>query len=400
MNLKRWQVGKAKINEARLEVVVDSEHGSDQQNILAVKKDLPRAFIGQTMNECLNEAMELEIPNMLFSEFIFEEELTIIYTKPNVGKSMLAMQIAEGIVKGKAIDGLVCEAEPQPVIFYDLELSKMQLLARYSEKYMDSEGKRKYRNPHRFYDNLHRFYFSKDNCPKGVDRSEYLFQNIIRDCQEHNSKVIFIDNISWLTYKGLEKMEDAKKLMRMLIDLCEIHKFTVVVIAHTPKIENRPILLTDLAGSGGLGNFCDSAFVVNDSPALGKPYKYLKQNKCRSAEKVYDERNVLNFTMEKIKGNFVGFQLADVDEEYLSEAMHFTRADILNTTKYDEQGKIEAQLKIKKAIEEDPSISSRKLEKISGVSHNTANKYRKEIERNPQMFDGYLNPKDEGNEGS
>lgn len=391
-------MSKAKINEARLEVVVDSEHGSDQQNILAVKKDLPRAFVGQTMNECLNEAMGLEIPNMLLSEFIFEEELTIIYTKPNVGKSMLALQIADGITKGKAIDGLINEADPQPVIFYDLELSKMQLLARYSERYKDSKGKRKYRDPFEFNDNLHRFQFSKDSCPKGIDRSEFLFQNIIRDCQEINSKIIFIDNISWLTMKGLEKMEDAKKLMNLLLELCDKHKYTVIVIAHTPKIENRPILLNDLAGSGGLGNFCDSAFVINDSPALGKPHKYLKQNKCRSAEKVYDERNVLNVTMEKIKGNFVGVSVVDVDDEYLSEAMHFTRAEIKTTAKYDEQQKIEAQLKIKKAVEEDPSISSRQLEKISGVSHNTANKYRKEIEENPQLFDGYLNPKDEEDE--
>lgn len=386
----------AVVNLDRLNVKSDMELGTDRENEGALEKELPRAFVGQTMNECLAEAMTLEVPNMLFGEFIFEEELTIIYTKPNVGKSMLALQIANAITQGDSIMGLVNEADPQPVIYYDLELSQMQLLARYSEKYKDSEGKRKYKEPYRFNDALHRFKFGNDSIPKDWDRSEFLFENIKRDCEEINAKVVVIDNISWLSMKGLEKMEDAKKLLRMLLDLCDKHKYTVIVIAHTPKIDNRPIYLTDLAGSGGIGAFADACFVINDSPVLGKPHKYLKQNKCRSAEKIYDEGNVLNATMEKIEGNFIGFRLTEeVDEELLIESNHFKRAEILTTARYNEDQKIEAKLKIKKAIEEDPSLSSRQLEKISGVRHTTALKYRKEVEANPQLFDGYMNPKAE-----
>ena len=386
----------AAVNIDRLNKVSDMEQVSDRENEGAVEKELPRAFVGQTMNECLEEAMTLEVPNMLFGEFIFEEELTILYTKPNVGKSMLALQIANAITQGDSIMGLVNEADPQPVLYYDLELSQMQLLARYSEKYKDSEGKRKYKEPYRFNDALHRFKFGNDSIPKDWDRSEFLFENIKRDCEEKNAKVVVIDNISWLSMKGLEKMEDAKKLLRMLLDLCDKHKYTVIVIAHTPKIDNRPIYLTDLAGSNGIAAFTDSCFVINDSPVLGKPHKYLKQNKCRSAEKVYDEGNILNATMEKIEGNFIGFRLTEeVDAELLIEANHFNRAEIKTTAVYNEEQKIEAKLKIKKAIKEDPSLSSRQLEKISGVRHTTALKYRKEVEANPQLFDGYMNPKTE-----
>ena len=36
-------------------------------------------------------------------------------------------------------------------------------------------------------------------------------------------------------------------------------------------------------------------------------------------------------------------------------------------------------LKIHKAVKNDPEISSRKLAKVSGVAHNTANRYKKEM---------------------
>tara|TARA_B100000780_G_scaffold205579_1_gene146125 strand:+ start:717 stop:887 length:171 start_codon:yes stop_codon:yes gene_type:complete len=56
--------------------------------------------------------------------------------------------------------------------------------------------------------------------------------------------------------------------------------------------------MRDLARSAGLGNFSDAAFVINESWSQGKPYKFLKQNKCRSAIKVYDECNVLTVMIE------------------------------------------------------------------------------------------------------
>ena len=55
-------------------------------------------------------------------------------------------------------------------------------------------------------------------------------------------------------------------------------------------------------------------------------------------------------------------------------------------------------LKIHKAVKNDPEISSRKLAKVSGVAHNTANRYKKEVQANPQLWDGFSNPKTEADE--
>ena len=57
-------------------------------------------------------------------------------------------------------------------------------------------------------------------------------------------------------------------------------------------------------------------------------------------------------------------------------------------------------LKIDKAVKDDPEISSRKLSTISGVTHTTALKYKKEVQANPQLWDDFSNLKTESDENS
>ena len=389
----------ASLNLDRITKVKDSGQSPDTINEGAVKK---RAFNVWSANQVLDDAAKQPIPNMLFSEFIFEGELTTLYAPTNRGKSFLALHIAHLIASGKSLDGLENESDPQGVIFFDLELSKVQFRARYSEEYKDANGKRAYKNQVTFHENLMIAKFAATITPKGVDQVDWYFSQIKETAEECKAKIIFLDNISWLTNKGLEKMEDAKKLIERLLRLVKQDGYTIIVLAHTPKVgDNTPITMRDLAGSAGLGNFCDAAFIINESWSQGKPYKYLKQVKCRSAIKVYDESNVLTVMMEQIEPNFVGFKIApDSGYEYLNEMQHIKKHDIPDTVKYSETQKTVAMLKIHKAVKNDPEISSRKLAKVSGVAHNTANRYKKEVQANPQLWDGFSNPKTEADENN
>tara|TARA_B110000305_G_scaffold228135_1_gene277561 strand:- start:587 stop:1753 length:1167 start_codon:yes stop_codon:yes gene_type:complete len=382
---------KAHLDLEGLKKSSETEQGSKLDKGAEEKK----AFKTRSANQLLDDASKMKIPNMLFSEFIFEGELTTLYAATNRGKSFLALNIAQLIASGTSLDGLKNEADPQPVVFFDLELSDLQFQARYSEKYEDSEGKRRYRNQFNFHPNLFISKFSNVLPPKGVDQVDWYFNQIKETARECNSKVLFIDNISWLSTKGLEKLEDAKKLVERLLKMVKNDGYTIVLLAHTPKVnDNTPIMIRDLAGSAGLGNFCDAAFIINESWTLGKPYKYLKQNKCRSAVKVYDETNVLNVAMDQLEPNFVGFRIAPENCEYMNEGQHLKRLEIPTTKKYDESQKLKAKQIIAEALERNPEASSRELEKISGVSHNTANKYRKEMLSKQELFDGYLNPRE------
>tara|TARA_R110000782_G_scaffold35510_3_gene84853 strand:- start:594 stop:1772 length:1179 start_codon:yes stop_codon:yes gene_type:complete len=389
----------ASLNLDRITKDKDSTQSVDSVTEGAVKR---KAFNVWSANQVLADAAKQPIPNMLFSEFIFEGELTTLYAPTNRGKSFLALHIAHLIASGKSLDGLENEAPPQKVIFFDLELSKLQFGARYSEEYKDAKGKRAYKNQFKFHENLMIAKFAASTPPKGVDQVDWYFSQIKETAEECGAKIIFLDNISWLSGKGLEKMEDAKKLIERLLKLVKQNGYTIIVLAHTPKIgDNTPITMRDLAGSAGLGNFCDAAFIINESWSQGKPYKYLKQNKCRSAIKVYDESNVLTVMMEQIEPNFVGFRVApDSGDEYKYEAQHLHKHEILNTVKYSEQQVAEAKLLIHKAVKDDPDISGRKLEMLSGVCHTTALKYKKEVQADPQLWDGFSNPKTDLNENS
>ena len=98
--------------------------------------------------------------------------------------------------------------------------------------------------------------------------------------------------------------------------------------------------------------------------------------------------------MEQIEPNFVGFKIApDSGDEYKYEAQHLHKHEILNTVTYSEQQATEAKLKIHKAVKDDPEISGRKLKMLSGVSHTTALKCKKEVQANPEFWDGFSNPK-------
>ncbi len=66
---------------------------------------------------------------MLFGELWCEGEICILFADTNVGKSILATQIADDIGKGKNEEGLKVEVEPQPITYFDFELSDKQLEA-------------------------------------------------------------------------------------------------------------------------------------------------------------------------------------------------------------------------------------------------------------------------------
>ena len=382
---------EARINESRLKIATDSSKES------VSKKDFPRIFRRCSANQAMEDAANMPIPNMLFGEFIFEEELTVLYTKPNVGKSLLAMHITEMIATGTGLEGLKNESEPQKVIYVDLELSDQQRRIRYSEEIINPKtGKREYYNAYNFHKNVIIVDYNYEEIPKRYDRLEVIFKNIEAEFEETGAKVMVIDNISWLTMKGLERSDHAKELMSKLANLVKNKKYGMLVVAHTPKIsENTPIELGHLSGSGTIGNAVDAAFIINDSYVQGHPYKYLKMTKARSCPKVYNSRNVLNITLDYIRPNFIGASIVEVDDDLKFEINHLNADVPMGTVVYDEQQKREAQLKIKRVLDEDPDISSRQLAKIIGVSHTTTIKYKKQVLDNPQLFDGYMNPKAE-----
>jgi DNA primase len=77
------------------EVMESKDNNADYQN--------DDFFIIKSAADWIEEAKNKPIPKMLFGELWFEDEICILFADSNVGKSILAVQIADSITNGKPI---------------------------------------------------------------------------------------------------------------------------------------------------------------------------------------------------------------------------------------------------------------------------------------------------------
>ena len=234
-------------------------------------------------NSWIERARTQPIPQMLFGEFWFEGELCILFSDTNLGKSILGVQIGDSISKGKAINGFKLEANKQPILYYDFELSEKQFEERYSIKYT---------NHYSFDNNFIRVEINRDaEIPDNIPIDDFLYQSLEQNIVETGSKILIIDNITYLKDDN-EKAKDALPLMKYLKSIKSKYNLSILVLAHTPKRDlTKPISRNDLSGSKMLINFCDSSFSIGES-SKDNAIRYLKQIKQRNTEQIYDSENV------------------------------------------------------------------------------------------------------------
>lgn len=241
------------------------------------------------------------MPKMLFGEFWFEGELCILFADTNVGKSILAVQIADAVSKGYGLSGIPLETEAQKVTYFDFELSDKQFEAHYSEKRGNDEY---FTNHYQFNENFYRAEINPDvDIPQRFESFEdYLNFSLKYTIASAGAKILIIDNITYLKSET-ERAKDALPLMKYLKELKRKFNLSILALAHTPKRDlSKPITRNDLQGSKMLINFCDSSFAIGES-AKDKGLRYLKQIKVRNAEIKYDIDNVYLCQIQKPANN-------------------------------------------------------------------------------------------------
>ena len=269
------------------------------------ESDSDNLFNVMTANEWIKQAEKRPIPKMLFSEFWHEGEVCILYADTNLGKSILAVQIADSISRGKPIFGFKLEAQAQKVLYFDFELTEKQFQNRYSIDYQ---------NPYIFNNNLFRIEIDPDsNIPVDVNFEDYLNSSIEQVIIEKNAKVLIIDNITFLRTEN-EKAKDALPLMKQLKALKSKYNLSLLVLAHTPKRDlSKPVTRNDLQGSKMLINFCDSAFAIGESSTTSS-IRYIKMIKARNTEILYDADNIIECNICK-PDNFLKFEFLSFGKE-------------------------------------------------------------------------------------
>ena len=268
-------------------------------------------FTVKTANRTIKEAALRPNPDALWLSLWYEGEVCCMFSDSNLGKSILAVQIAASI------------AERQKVLYFDFELSDKQFQLRYSDK----DG-----NSYQFPENLYRVEINPE-AYESANFEDAVIDNIERTATLTDAKVMIIDNLTYLCVAA-EKGDAAGTLMLRLMALKRKHGFSMLILAHTPKrCLSNPITQNDLAGSKKLYNFFDSVFAIGKSAKDGN-LRYIKQLKVRYGDYTYDSENVIVSSIEKT-GTFLQF----VNTGYASEREHLKEPsekdgdEIINETK-------------------------------------------------------------------
>jgi len=236
-------------------------------------------FICKSANQWIQEAAQRPNPEPLYMTLWFQGEHCCLFADSNIGKSVLAVQIATAIAPNRM------------VLLFDFELSDKMFQMRYT----DDETQQLYDFP----PNLLRLELnpeSKDIITANLE--DAIIKNIELAAISKNAQIIIIDNLTWLSNQ-LEKGDAAGQLMQSLQGLTRKYGWSILSIAHTPKRNlSNPVTQNDLAGSKKLMNFFDSAFAIARS-RKDERLVYVKQIKVRNDVFRYGEDNVIVYEIVK-----------------------------------------------------------------------------------------------------
>lgn len=256
--------------------------------------DLTKLPLPRTGQQRLKDAIMQAPIQKLVGEIWFSNELHILFADTGVGKSIFAVTIGDALSKGGNVLFLENECDPLNVLYYDFELSDRQFMKRYSNELGDC-----YPLSNSLYiDNID--FVELYKIDTGVSMEQALFKKIRYDIQSLGINVLIIDNLTYLKTQTTQSTDIALELMRELNQLKKEFNLSILVLAHTPKLDTyTPLSLNSLAGSKHISNFADSVSAIGRS-VQGSEIRYIKQVKpSRSAEMVYDSENVITCKLEK-----------------------------------------------------------------------------------------------------
>lgn len=282
---------------------------AEQQAVSIVPEDYSGNRI-RSAGERLDDARNLPEVKRLFSVIWQSNELHLMFADTGIGKSILAVALADALSKGESLLFQDNDHDPLNVLYYDFELSDRQFRNRYSDEQGDD-----YHFSSRFYIDTIDFAALLLKHP-GRSMNDLLFRKIRHDLTAHPFQVLIIDNLTYLSTLNTQDTQVALEVMRKLTELKNEFELSILVLAHTPKRSmSNPITINDLAGSKHLSNFADSVSAIGKS-VQGKSVRYIKQVKpSRSSEILYDADNVICCEIEK-PGTMLTFHHLGYSPEY------------------------------------------------------------------------------------
>lgn len=311
--------------------IIDAVNSASAE--MAAKRYSVKGCEGKPMGEWVKHALTQPPKRPLFENYWYEGKVACLFSDTNVGKSILATQIAVDVCRNHPHDTL---------LYFDFELDEDDLADRYTD------GKRG--NPYDFPANLIREQLTDEVVADGKNTLA-IIEKLLDKAGAHFA---IVDNLTWICTDA-EKGETAGKFMQTLKQMAKKYSVSLLVIAHTPKIDKSTLSVNALAGSKKLANFFDSIFAMgfvsgNDDE------RYIKLLKGRK-EKVDRSGKVRVYKLWK-PSNFLHFEYVRDDYE---------------TNLVPADDKAEKMAQVKKLREQGHSY--RQIENETGIGRSTAHRW-------------------------
>ena len=218
-------------------------------------------------------------PVDLWNGLWFQGEIACLFGEPNVGKTLLAMQIANQLNKR----GL-------KTLYFDFENAAHQMKTRYmNDKFNFTSGDAQF-----IIKDFNHNFSSAPHDAKSI--LEYIKSEIVNE----NAPVIIIDDINHILGSG--DQQDVRYLLNTLRAWSQMFLVSILIIAHSKRRKQSQLTTLDsLSGSFELSYFFDSIFSLTRANKFNASHNnishYIKQHKNRIGEIVYDDMNVITASM-------------------------------------------------------------------------------------------------------
>lgn len=205
----------------------------------------------------------------------YQGEMACLFGEPNVGKTILAMQIANTLCKR----GL-------KTLYYDFENAAHQLKPRYNtHKYDSATG-----------DGMFHIKSLNPNFSTAKLDSHSVLDHIKKDIINEKSPVIIIDDITHLLGSG--NQADVRFVLNTLRSWTQHFLVSILVLAHSTRRKASALTTLDtLAGSFEFSYAFDSIFSLSRANRYNAEHNhithYIKHHKNRMGSVLYHEHNVI-----------------------------------------------------------------------------------------------------------
>lgn len=285
------------------------------------EKEIERIAENSLLMPLMREAWVdgIPAPSTLWHGLWNEGEIACLFGDPNIGKSLLANQIANEAA-----------AMGHQVLYVDFENPDIHFHSRYTSKEGAFVGN---------YGNIHYVGLRFDTAHSASYTIEQKFQAIQDAILVHRTPVVIIDDISHILPAKFS--ERSQSILHQLRHLAQNWHVAILVLAHTRYHRpDTPLSITHLAGSREFSFAFDSIFalgqVTNELPATDGealvPTHYIRQFKARAAAITYDEDHVMRLLLNKRPGMELAFHIIDnfgIEAQLITPSQLYPDSEIL-----------------------------------------------------------------------